>query len=222
MADNILKKLRKIFKDTTNALKWERGLLEYGKILTGHPEYKKNEDVLCNLGFLYDHAALWKDRKERRTYEDRALKLYKAALKVNPKSARATWGIGRVWWHREDKRAVSYAKKAHRLKRQKGDELGLSSQTIGLVYNSLGNDKKAEKWLLQGMKESPEDFSVYLNLVQFYRGQKNFGKAREYAKILEKLYKKESSKFKKTGWGRIIKNEIIKEAGEPFKKIDNQ
>ena len=209
--------INKIFERAANNYKYRWGIQKIEKLLKKNINFI-SEDILCKLGFLYDHLALKQKKINlKKFYENKAIKLYQQALKINPKSHRATWGIGRVWWHRKNKRAISYATRAYRLKKINDGKIGLYAQNIGLIYEAIGNYKKAEYWLLRGMKENKKDFGSYINLEVFYRLIKNFNKAKKCAVKLKKLYDKESISFKKTLWGKKIQ-EIIQNADKSLKK----
>lgn len=209
--------IKKIFEEATNNFKYKWGVQKIEKKLKQNKALITNNN-LCDLGHLYDHLALQQKKTAlRKKYENQALRLYRRALKINLKSYRATWGIGRIWWHRNNKKAIPYALKAYHLRKRAKKDAGLYAQAIGLVYQSLKNYKRAEYWLLRGAKENKKDFGVYLNLVAFYRLIGDFKKAQKYALGLKELYNKESSKFKKTAWGKIIK-QIIKNSDKPLLK----
>ena len=197
-----------IFDRAANNYKYHWGVLHLEKLLKANPGLI-NEDSLCKLGLLYDHLAMREKRSAaRRKYEAKALSLYRQVLRANPNSHRATWGIGRVWWHRRSRKAIPYALRAYHLKKRSGEKVGLYAQNIGLVYEALGDYRNAEKWLLRGLRENRADYGSYLNLVVFYRViKKDFKKARKYAVKLKKLYN-EKQEFKKTAWGRRITNFI--------------
>ena len=163
-------KIKLIFERATTHFRYRWGIREINKILKTDRHLLNSEDILCSLGLLYDHLPSPKTSlRQRRQYEHKALALYRRALKVNPKSPRATWGIGRVWWHRKDKRAIPYALRAYRFRNESGERPGLYAQNVGMVYEFLNDYKNAERWLLRGLKENPHDFGSYLNLVVFYR-----------------------------------------------------
>lgn len=213
----ILDKLNKIFERAMTNYKYEWGIKKIEKLLRNRPNFI-NEDILCKLGVLYDHFALNQKPGFKKKYENKAIKLYQQALRINPKSSRAIWGIGRVWLHRQNKRAIPYALKAYHLKKATKKDIGLYGQHIGLIYEALGDYKKAEYWLLKGMRESRKNFRSYLNLVIFYRFIKKFDKAKKYAYYAERLYEKEPNDFKKTKDGKKIK-EFILNADKPLPKI---
>lgn len=179
---------------------------------------ERTEDALQKLGFLYDHAALRQSTIKKKQLEEKAISLYQEVLAINPQSYRALWGIGRVWWHRKNKKAISYALKAYHLKRKLKKKSGLYPQNIGLIYEALGNMRRAEYWLLRGLKENKKDFGSYLNLVVFYRFVKKFDKAKKYAKQLEFHFKRTPKKFQDTPWGKKI-NEVIAEADQPLRTV---
>jgi len=208
--------LEKIFYDATNNYKYRWGVNKFKTFLKKHPDLIKKEDILCKLGLLYDHLA-FKEKNKRQVHEKKAFELYKKALKYNPNSFRAVWGIGRIWWHRRNKKAIPYAIKAYKLAKKSKTDYGINAQCVGLVYEAIGDYKNAEKWLLKGIKIEPKNWGCYLNLVGFYRLIKQFSKSKFYAKKLESLFKKETKEFKKTLWGQKIL-QTIKDADKELKK----
>lgn len=210
--------IEKLFEEATNSFRYEWGVRRVESIFVKHPQLI-NDHSLCKLGLLYDHLALkQKTDKRRKFYEAKALRLYRQALASNPRSYRALWGIGRVWWHRRDRRALPYAIRAYHLRKRLERSSGLFAQNIGLIYEALGDYKKAEYWLLRGMRENKTDFGSYINLVVFYRLIGDFKKAKKFAVDLRTLYNREPKSFKNTLWGKKI-SEIIKDAGRPLKVV---
>lgn len=210
--------IEKHFYAASNNLRYRWGIAALENLSRKNSCVSNNELFLCRLGLLYDHLALRCKKDKRLFYEKMAMNLYKKAKKINPDSYRATWGIGRIWWHRNNRRALQYAKEARRLAKKTRAKTSIYTQNVGLVYESLKDYKNAEKWLLRGMKENPKDWSVYINLVTFYRLSKNFQKAIKYAGKLEGLMQREPASFKKTKWWRIIKRECIENAAKPLPK----
>jgi len=208
--------INNIFTSSTNNFKYAEGIRKLEALSKKYPALN-SEDLLCKLAFLYDHLALReKNEKRRKADENIALRLYHRVLRLNPESSRATWGIGRVLWHRNDKRAIKYALRAYRLCKKLGKPVRLYAQNIGLIYEAIENFRRAEYWLLRGAQENRRDFGSYLNLVVFYRLVHKFDKAIKWSKQLEKLYLKESGSFKNTPWGKKIA-EVIKDANKPLK-----
>lgn len=208
---NLSKNIDGIFDAAMNNYRYDYGIRKIEEAVATHPDLL-NEDMLCKLGVLYDHSGMKESsRVLRRRHEEHAFSLYRRALKVNPNSYRATWGIGRVWLHRRSRKAIPYALKAYHLKKRSGEKVGLYAQNIGLVYEALEDYRNAEKWLLRGLYENRTDYGSYLNLVVFYRMiRKDFKKAKRYAIVLEKLYHDEKEGFKRTAWGKKI-SQFIKE-----------
>ena len=122
-------------------------------------------------------------------------------LKSN--SLSALWGIGRVWWHRKSKKAISYAKRVYFLAKKTGLPTGLKAQIIGLCYKAVNNHKRAEYWLLRGDREGPSDSGTVLNLCQFYFDIGNLNKSVVYAKKLKIMLKHENKEFR---FSRFAKN----------------
>ena len=200
------KRLEEIFLEASDNFKYTWGIKEFDKILDRYSEVK-NEKILYRLGQLYDHLAM-KDEENKEKHEKKALNIYNKILEINPESQKATWGIARVYWHRFSEEAVPYAKKAYKLAKKNKDKYGLYAQHIGLVYESLENYNKAEKWLKKGLELEPDNWEMYLNLLVFYRLISDFEKSKEIAKKLNKLYKKEPQEFRNSAWGRRIQKAI--------------
>lgn len=112
------KKIEEIFRAAANNYRYKWGIQQLEKLGRKNREMTRNYFFLCHLGLLYDHLALKKKGQERKKLEDKAIKFYQKAIKINPKFPGAVWGIGRVWWHRKSKRALPYAKKAIKLAKQ--------------------------------------------------------------------------------------------------------
>lgn len=210
--------IEKYFYSASNNLRYRQGIVALENLSRKNSYVSNNELFLCRLGLLYDHLALRCKKDKRLLYEKTAINLYKKAKKTNPDSYRATWGIGRIWWHRNNRKALQYAKEARRLAKKTATKTPIYTQNVGLVYESLKDYKNAEKWLLRGMKENQKDWGVYINLVTFYRLSENFQEAVKYANKLRKFIQKEPSSFRKTKWWAIIKRECIENAARPLPK----
>ncbi len=204
------RKLLQIYSRAVNSFKYREGVIKIEKALRQRPDLA-DEEVLCKLGLLYDHWALKQSEIKRRELEDKALALYRRALRLNPDSARAWWGMGRVWWHRKNRKALTFALKAYRIKKRKKEPVGLYPQHIGLIYEFLNDHRKAERWLLRGARENPGDYGSYLNLVVFYNARNDVKQAGRHAMKLKELFAKEPHGFRATPWGKRI-NKIITEA----------
>ncbi len=98
---------------------YKLGIHSIEKILKSNPRLNQEVDVLVKLGTLYDHYALQCATIQREKMEQKAIEIYRVALLINPQSPSATWGIGRIWWHRKDKQAIPYALEAFRLSQKK-------------------------------------------------------------------------------------------------------
>lgn len=212
--EKYIAEFEKIFEKASNNFRYQWGAAVFEKFFKEHPKFF-HEKLLCRLGLLLDHLAL-KTPRHRRHYERKALQIYRRVLKLKSNSYRATWGIGRVWWHRRSRRALPYARKAfHLAKKENKATRGMYAQQVGLVYESLGDFKNAERWLFKGLRENPTDWGLHLNLVVFYRYVREFEKAKRFATRLQKLFKKTSSQFRRTAWGRKI-TQVIREADCPL------
>ena len=164
------KKIYTIFKEANLNFRYGWGVEKIEKEVKTNPELLENERVLTWLGFLYDHLALRKKGKQKKACEDKAIRLYRKALKINPDSINAIWGIGRVWWHRNNKKALIYAFKTYRLHKKLRKGKGSSfAQNIGVIYETLGNERRAEYWLKRGLGEEKNNWGPYFNIIRFYR-----------------------------------------------------
>lgn len=208
-----------IFKEANHNKKNVWGIKRFESLLNKYPEFRKNESVLHRLGLMYDHVFL-KDPAKQKPYEDKAISIYKAILKINPDSYKATWGIGRVWWHRKNKKALPYVLAAYDLIKKVKDPAapkGLYTQNVGMIYEMLGDMRNAEQWYKKGIKVTPEDWGVYLNVIGFYNRQKNPAKAKPFLPKYAQLLKKEPKEFFDTAWGKQVLN-IIKDTENAIKE----
>ena len=206
------KKIEEIFRAAANNYRYKWGIQQLEKLGRKNREMTRNYFFLCHLGLLYDHLALKKKGQERKKLEDKAIKFYQKAIKINPKFPGAVWGIGRVWWHRKSKKAVQYAKRAFRLAKTSDLPAGLYAQGVGLAYKALGDYKKSEWWFIKGIKEDPDDWGVYVNPALFYKNvKKDKRRVLMYTKKLEKLFQKSPRSVKETLWGKTIAKDIIRE-----------
>jgi len=207
---------REIFNRATYKGKYKNAVLEMERLIKKYPN-EKSSIVFYQMGFLYDHLALNQKGKMQRLSEERALQSYKKSLEYDPNNYFSIWGIGRVWWHRKDKRAIGYAKQAYKMAKKISKEGGAFAQSVGVVYEVLDNDKRAEYWYLKSVKEEKRKASgSYANIIEFYKKKGNIKEVRHYAKKMEKLYARESEDFKKTSFGKHllkILNSVKKEAG---------
>ncbi len=215
---SVLDQIENVFLASTNTFAYTKGITRLCRIQKQHPHLLQSEDFLIKLGLLYDHAAIRERGAKKTKLEKQALALYQKTLTLYPQSYRAWWGIGRIWWHRENKNALPYAKKARALVIKKHGSSALYTQNIGLIYERLGKYTLAERWLLRGCEEDPRDWSTHLNLVTFYRLTHNFKKSEKSAARIAKLFKNEPAAFRKTPWGEKIQ-ESIRDAGKPLKLI---
>ena len=176
----------------------------FKKTLTSNQELNADLQLKLKLGTLYDHRAMQVPRRQKSILEQAALKLYRNVLKSDPVSPQALWAIGRVYWHRKDKKAIYYANRAYKAARKKKLPTGLYIQNIGLIYDSLGNTRKGEVWLLKGMRASPREWGCYYNLFHHYKKIKDEQKARLYAKKLKIKISRMPKRTKNTRWKRDI------------------
>lgn len=209
--DNLkeLSNIDRIFSRAADSFSYWEGIKQIERLIKRNPKLLDSENVLLKMGMLYDHFAMQsQSMQKRKIFEKKALNFYQSALKINPKSHGAVWGVGRVWWHRKSKKAISYAKQAYLLAKQNGANAGAYAQNVGAAYRAIGNLKRSEFWLIKGAKESPKDWSVYLNLISFYKSNGDVNKISIYKKKLNLLFGKEPPEKQETQWGKIIKKMI--------------
>lgn len=209
--------LEKKFIKTTNEFDYPAGVRFFSSYLRRHPD-EFDEKVFCRLGLLVDHLAFKASQKKARRAEQLALKIYSYVLARKPDSHKATWGIGRVYLHRNSRKALPYAKRAFYLSKKAGTSIGMRAQCVGLVYENLGEYRNAAHWLKRGIRENPKDWGMHLNLVGFFRLRKQFRAAQQQAILLKQLVEKEPVRFLKTPWGKKIL-EVVRDAGKPLPKI---
>lgn len=177
--------LDKAFETMLFNYRYAQGIKFFERFFHSHPFLKSVPKNLTHLGLLYDHAAMI-DSKKRTFFYNQARHNYLRALELDPKFYSAWWGLGRIFWHQNDRRSLPYAKKAYRLaNKEKDDTVGQFAQNIALIYKGLGNNVRAEHWFKRGLKESPQEWGMYYNLMRFYLDTKPNEKEAE--KLARKL-----------------------------------
>ena len=213
--EKVEQSLRTIYSLTVNNYKFSQAIKEFESLAKGFPELWGNEYFLIKLAFFYDHLALQqKKRQARFKMENFAMELYKKALTLDTKSTSALWGIGRGWWHRKSKKAISYAKKVYFLVKKDGEPTGLKAQVIGLCYKAVENYERAEYWLLRGYEEGPPDSGLTLNICKFYSDVGDHRKAVLYAKRLRGQLGREDEKVRSTKFAKDIEKFIDELLGQ--------
>jgi tetratricopeptide (TPR) repeat protein len=163
-------------------------------ILKIHPEAVTSL-TLSQLGLLYDHAPRYaKNGKEKALFNNEALRLYRKALKRDPDNFDAIWGIGRLWWHKKDPRALPYSIKAYETKKRLTGKIdwGLN---VAVVYASLGRPKEAEKWLLKTIPKQGSRIAWYAELVRLWENNR-YRPALRYRPSLVRSFSRQNSGFK--------------------------
>lgn len=205
------KKLSAIFRSTATGKGYKIAIKKTEEILKNNP-HLEDEQRLCDLALLYDHqAALEENIDARKKYEKKAFELCRRVLSINPGSiydAYAMWGIGRIWWHRKNKKALKYAKKAASLMKEKTGETGGMIVNIGLVYDTLGNYHRAEYWLLKALCEDPKQLGLHYNLARFYHKHNRMNKLKRCLPTLKKLFNEKDENYKKSDWGKFLNIQI--------------
>ena len=161
--------------------------------------YAFNNNQLYTLGLLYDHLVMFNKnkkikKKRANEYLRKAESIYQSILKEEPKSLFALYGLGRVWSIKGNPRkALAYQKRAYRLM-QKLPRRGKGALAIGVLYEKMGDHKKAEEWYKKEYNNLKNDFGTTLNLFLFYKRMNNYEKAFLYLPKIERLIKKEFEK----------------------------
>lgn len=206
------KQINNIFDKAACDFAYGEALSQIQEILRKYPD-SRDDRVLCKLGFLHDHlAAFEKNKKLVKEHESFALKAYQEALKFNPRSSGAIWGIGRIWWHRKDKRALIYAKRAAKIAIEDDPKMFPMYMNLAVVYETLGNFKRAEYWYKRIIKEIPDFWGAYYGLANLYYSESNVKrrkiKLKEILPDLLRLYKKESRKLKGSKFGNQTRQRV--------------
>lgn len=199
---NVQRELDKAFDAMLLNYEYSKGVRFFEKYFSLHPFLKLSPKNLTRLGLLYDHAAM-DDSKRKKSLNNQARHYYQAAIDLDPNFHSAWWGLGRIFWHQNDKRSLAYAKKAYRLaKKNHDDTLGHYSQNMALIYKGLGNIRRAEFWFRRGIKESPQEWGMTYNLMRFYMDTKpNEEEARKLARKLKSMLESEA---RNTRWLRDV------------------
>lgn len=204
-----INKIKKIFNKSLECDKvsysfYKKILDRISNEIKKEPESINEEIVLTKLGFLYDHLAVYTDnKKEKDKHEREAFKIYNKVLKKNPNSVNAVWGIGRIYWHNKNKKAIDYAKKAAKIATKESEEMYPMYMNVAVVYESLGQFDRAEYWYLKITKKCPKFLGAYLNLAELYLENDEDKKYKKLISSIEKRFSKEELKIDKF---RKIKN----------------
>lgn len=200
--NNVQRELDKAFDAMLLNYEYSKGIKFFEKYFSQHPFLKYSPKNLTRLGLLYDHAAM-DDLKQKKSLNNQARHYYQAAIDLNPDFHPAWWGLGRIFWHQNDRRSLVYAKKAYRLaKKNHDDTLGHYSQNIALIYKGLRNVRRAEFWFRRGLKESPQEWGMTYNFMRFYMDTKP--DEEEARKLAEKLKSMLESQKRNNQWLRDV------------------
>lgn len=211
--NQLQKRINSIFRSAVAKQTYGEGISQIQRLLKREARKGLSGITLEQLGFLYDHAALQKrDSAARRAYEQQALSYYRRAIRLNQKDPFSMWGIGRIWWHRKDKRALLYAQKAYRLAKICKIDFGPFGQNIAFIYDEIFEKYAfAERWYLRALKEEKrKTVRSYANLVQFYVKHGKDAQARRFARKMNLLFKKTPLEFQASRSGRRLSQIISK------------
>lgn len=178
------KKMADIFLRAMHNFRYRQGASKFEKVLKKYPD---EESWWCQVATLYDHIALEKnpknkkeELKNKRFYENLAKKACLRALKINPESFYAYQGLGRIYWHNKDKKAIYYYRKAYDIAvKQTGDGQFFSMDLMN-IYTTLKKYKIAEKYGIEYLKSNPPSFGILNNMADLYIKLKDKKKARLY------------------------------------------
>ncbi len=185
------KKLDRLYKTAILNYRYVKGSKSLQTLFDAYPTLKENPENLTKLGLLYDHAAM-ESKRSRKILESKARENYRKAIKLYQRLPSAWWGLARIYWHNGDKHAIPLARKAYRLARESSiTDVGQYAQNLGLIYQKLGNKRRAKYWLKRGTIESPREWGVHFNLMRHYLDLHDYIRAREFAKNVIRLIKKE-------------------------------
>lgn len=199
-------KVNKIFKNAVNKGAYREGIDKIEDLI--EDKEIKDEEILYNLGFLYDHYSFELKPEKRKEMEEKAMSLYKKTLEINPDYYNATWGIARIYGYRKSKKALPYAKEAYKKHKKKTGNQDFA-QNVAAIYNILGNYEEAEKWYKKPLDETDQP-GMFANIVNFYRKTDQLNKVKPFLEKGRRLFEKKSDSFKKSLVGKKIKEEFEK------------
>ncbi len=204
------KQLKKQFEAFAFDLKYAEGIKYFEAQTQTNPALLHDTHVLYMLAFLYDHQAEYKEGSERKKLEQKAEELYQTILRTEPHNTDAIWGLGRVYWHRRDRRALDYAMQAYTVAKKQKEPLGGYMNIVGVVYLSFAEYKKAETWFKKALASGDVDTdSLYLNFLQLYKETDNKKKGRVYLEKLEHSLRTAPIKIKKSAFCQKLAKQII-------------
>lgn len=199
---SILKnKVREIFNNAISKENYEEGINEIESLIKN--KVIKDEEIFYNLGFLCDHHSFDVNSKKRKELQEKAIKLYKKALKINSNYYNATWGIARVYGYRKDKKALFYAKEAYQKHKEESRNEDFA-QNVASIYNILGDYKKAEEWYKKPLDKTDQP-GMFANIINFYIKTNQTDKIEPFLEKGRKLFKEKPESFKKSLVGKNIK-----------------
>lgn len=150
-----------------------------------------------NLNFWY-YLGMFYDHLPGLTNEKKAIACYEKIKELDPKSVYWAFGLGRIYWHRKDLRAVRYYKKAYQLSRDCAGKFS-AMVNIGNAYMAISKFRSSENWYLRCLRflprlkslhENIDRFHLYFALADLYKEWGKYNKALKYARLSVSIFKK--------------------------------
>jgi tetratricopeptide (TPR) repeat protein len=117
-------------------------------------------------------------------------------------------GLGRIWWHRKDKKSIYYYQKGldiAQTPRQKSEFL----EYLGNAYMRMGQTQKAIKSYQEALKLKPvSKFSLFNNLAFAYQKINKSKEACSYAKRALRLLRKRTKEYRKTKAAQAFEKQL--------------
>lgn len=177
--------------------------------------YVFDHDLQYNLGLLYDHAAIFSEKKMvgKKRYFEKAEKIYTDILKEDGGHRLALNGLCRIYmeYRKDFKKALFYCKKLFTsIKKMKKRDRAVSC--VGNVYLYAKKYKLAELWFKKDRElVGSDNLAANVNLLIFYNTIGNGKNAKIIAKKTKEILKEELKKpiYKKIGTNKTIENILL-------------
>jgi tetratricopeptide (TPR) repeat protein len=147
------------YKIAMRQLEYKELLLASNKI----PKISKDAEVINAFATLLDHQAVLESNWVKKKYlEWQAMRLYKQNLKNDKNNIEAISGIGRIYWHKSNPKAIYYYKQAMKLDPTNPVRMG----NLANVFSRLNQLDQAEKLYRQAIATNKAPFGIYLNFLR--------------------------------------------------------